>query len=432
MLVGRLAEAQRRPRDRGHQCASPGCALSKHVDPAPGRRILVNMNLASRMSRLGTETAFEVLARARALEAQGRSIIHLEIGEPDFETPANVIAAGKKALDDGFTHYGPSPGLPQLREAIAADFSARRGLDVSPERVVVYPGGKPVMFFMMLALLEAGDEAIFPSPGFPIYESMINYCGATPVALPLREENEFKLDVAELEELVTERTKLVVINSPQNPTGALLGKQEIEAVAKLCADKGLWLLSDEIYSRIIYEGVHDTALRYGDPSRIVVLDGFSKTYAMTGWRLGYGIMSEDFTVPMARLQTNATSCTAAMVQMAGAEALTGDQTAVDNMVQEFHRRRDVIVDGLNAIEGVSCLRPKGAFYVFPNIRETGFSSKELENRLLDEGGVAALSGTSFGAHGDGFLRFSYANSVENIEEALRRFASFLQNTPAPS
>lgn len=389
------------------------------------------MNLATRMSRLGTETAFEILARARALEAKGRSIVHLEIGEPDFETPANVIAAGQKALADGFTHYGPSPGLPQLREAIAADFSKRRGLDVSPDRVVVFPGGKPVMFFMMLALLEEGDEAIYPNPGFPIYESMINYCGAKSVPLPLRQENEFKLDVAELESLVTPKTKMVIINSPQNPTGALLGKAEIEAVAKLCADKGIWLLSDEIYSRIIYEGTHDTALRYGDPSRIVVLDGFSKTFAMTGWRLGYGIMSEEFAVPMARLQTNATSCTAAMVQMAGVEALTGDQSTVENMVKEFHRRRDVIVDGLNALPGVSCLRPKGAFYVFPDIRDTGFGSKELETRLLDEAGIAALSGTSFGKHGDGFLRFSYANSVENIEEALKRFAAFLDKTPAP-
>ncbi len=385
------------------------------------------MNLASRMSRLGTETAFEVLARARALEAQGRSVVHLEIGEPDFETPANVIAAGQKALADGFTHYGPSPGLPQFREAIAADFSARRGYEISPEQVVVFPGGKPVMFFMMLALLEEGDEAIYPNPGFPIYESMIDYCGARAVPLPLREENEFKLDVSELEGLVTDKTKLLIINSPQNPTGALLGTEEIQAVAKLCSDRGIWLLSDEIYSRILYEGAHDTPLKYGDPSRMVVLDGFSKTYAMTGWRLGYGIMSKEFAVPMARLQTNATSCTAAMTQMAGLEALTGDQSDVLAMVEEFHRRRDIIVDGLNALEGIQCLKPKGAFYVFPNIRGTGFSSKELATRLLDEAGVAALSGTSFGAHGDGFLRFSYANSVDNIQEALKRLESFLKS-----
>ncbi len=388
------------------------------------------MDLATRMGRLGTETAFEVLARARALEAKGRSVVHLEIGEPDFDTPAEVIAAGQKALADGFTHYGPSPGLPALREAIAADFTQRRGVEVSPAQVVVFPGGKPVMFFMMLALLEEGDEAVYPNPGFPIYESMIRYTGATPVALPLREENDFKLDVAELESLVTDRTKLVVINSPQNPTGALLGKAEIQAVAELCADKGVWLLSDEIYSRILYEGEHDTALRYGDPSKIVVLDGFSKTYAMTGWRLGYGIMSEEFAVPMARLQTNATSCTAAMTQMAGVEALTGDQAPIDAMVAEFKRRRDVIVEGLDALDGVTCLKPKGAFYVFPNIRGTGFGSKELETRLLDEAGVAALSGTSFGKHGDGYLRFSYANSVENIREALSRFAGFLDEAKA--
>lgn len=389
------------------------------------------MNLATRMSRLGTETAFEVLARAKALEAEGRHIVHLEIGEPDFDTPANIVAAGQKALADGFTHYGPSPGLPALREAVAADFSRRRGLEVGPERVVVVPGGKPIMFFMFLALLEKGDEAIYPNPGFPIYESMIDFAGAKPVPLVLREENEFRVDVDELHSLVTDRTKLVVINSPQNPTGSMLTGDDLKAIAELCAERGLWLLADEIYSRILYDGVeHDTALRYGDPERIVVLDGFSKTYAMTGWRLGYGIMSETFAASMARLQTNATSCTAAMTQMAGVEALTGPQDAVDGMVAEFRRRRDVIVDGLEAIEGVSCLRPHGAFYVFPNIRDTGFSSRELEDRLLGEAGVACLSGTAFGAAGDGYLRFSYANSIENIEEALRRVADFLSTVRA--
>lgn len=388
------------------------------------------MNLASRMSRLGTETAFEVLARARALEAQGRSVIHLEIGEPDFDTPANIVAAAKQALDDGFTHYGPSPGLPQLRQAIAEDFSRRRGVPVTSEQVVVFPGGKPVMFFMLLALLEEGDEAICPNPGFPIYESMIRYSGATVVPLPLRQELEFRVDVDELRSLVTERTKLVIINSPQNPTGSLLTSADIKAIAELCSERGIWLLSDEIYSRLVYEGEHDTALRYGDPNRIVVLDGFSKTYAMTGWRLGYCITSKEFAVSMARLQTNATSCTAAMIQMAGVEALNGPQDDVDTMVAEFARRRTLIVQGLNAIEGISCVEPKGAFYVFPDIRGTGFTSKQLENRLLDEAGVACLSGTSFGAHGEGFLRFSYANSVQNIEEALRRVSSFLAENRA--
>ncbi len=388
------------------------------------------MNLAQRMNRLGTETAFEVLARAKALEAQGRHIVHLEIGEPDFDTPANIVRAGQDALANGFTHYGPSPGLPALREAIAADFSARRGLETSPEQVVVVPGGKPIIFFTVLALLDEGDEAIYPNPGFPIYESMINYVGAKAVPLPLREENEFRVDVDELTSLVTERTKLIVINSPQNPTGSMLTSDDLKAIGKLAADKGIWILSDEIYSRIIYGQEHDTVLRYGDPDRIVVLDGFSKTYAMTGWRLGYGVMSKEFAPSIARLQTNATSCTAAMTQMAGVEALTGPQDDVLAMVAEFERRRRVIVDGLNAIDGVSCVLPHGAFYAFANITGTGMSSKEIEDRLLAEGGVASLSGTSFGAHGDGFLRFSYANSVENIEEALKRFAAFLETAAA--
>ena len=388
------------------------------------------MNLASRMSRLGTETAFEVLARARALEAQGRSIVHLEIGEPDFDTPANIVTAAKQALDQGFTHYGPSPGLPALREAIAADFTRRRGVDVGPERVVVFPGGKPVMFFMMLALLEEGDEAIYPNPGFPIYESMIRYSGAKAVPLPLRQENAFRADVDELRSLITERTKLVIINSPQNPTGSLLTSDDLKAIAEVCAEKGIWLLSDEIYSRLVYEGEHDTPLRYGDPARICVLDGFSKTYAMTGWRLGYCITSAEFAVSMARLQTNATSCTAAMTQMAGVEALTGPQHDVDAMVAEFRARRRLIVDGLNAIDGVSCLQPMGAFYAFADFSATGLTSKQLENRILDEAGVACLAGTSFGAHGEGFVRFSYANSQDNIREALGRVDTFLAKVRA--
>ncbi|MHC5209941.1 MAG: pyridoxal phosphate-dependent aminotransferase [Planctomycetota bacterium] len=389
-----------------------------------------SQNLASRMSRLGTETAFEVLARARALEAKGRHVVHLEIGEPDFDTPANVIAAGQAALGGGFTHYGPAPGLPALREAIAADFTRRRGVQVSPAQVVVFPGGKPVMFFMMLALLEEGDEAVYPNPGFPIYESMIDFSGAKPVPLPLRAENDFRADVDELRSLITSKTKLIVINSPQNPTGSVLTSAELEAIGTLAAERGIWILSDEIYSRIIYGAEHDTVMRYGDGERIVVLDGFSKTYAMTGWRLGYGIMPEAFAASMARLQTNATSCTAAMTQMAGVEALTGPQDEVERMVEAFRERRDVIVSGLNALDGVRCVEPKGAFYVFPDIRGTGLSSRDLETRLLDEAGVACLSGTAFGAHGDGYLRFSYANSVENIREALSRVARFLANAAA--
>ncbi len=388
------------------------------------------MKLASRMARLGTETAFEVLARARALEAQGRHIVHLEIGEPDFDTPANIVRAGQEALAKGFTHYGPSAGLPALREAIAADYSRRRGVTVHPDQVVVFPGGKPVMFFMLLALLEEGDEAIYPNPGFPIYESMIQYSGATAVPLPLRVEREFRADVDELASLVTPRTKVIVINSPQNPTGSMLTTDDLRAIGALAADRGVWILSDEIYSRITYDSPHDTVLRYGDPSRIVVLDGFSKTYAMTGWRLGYGIMPLAFAPVMARLQTNATSCTASMTQMAGVEALNGPQESVDRMVAEFRARRDVIVSGLNALDGVRCLLPHGAFYAFPDIRGTGLSSRELESRLLSEAGVACLSGTAFGEHGNGFLRLSYANSVDNIRLALTRLAEFLQKATA--
>jgi aspartate/methionine/tyrosine aminotransferase len=389
-----------------------------------------DMDLAGRMSRLGTETAFEVLAAARALEAQGQKIVHLEIGEPDFDTPANVVAAGQKALGEGFTHYGPSSGLPALREAIAEDFTRRRGVEVSPAQVVVYPGGKPVMFFMLLALLEDGDEAVYPNPGFPIYESMIRFSGATAVPLPLRPEHGFRADVDELRGLVTPRTKLIVINSPQNPTGSMLTSDDLAAIGTFAAERGLWILSDEIYSRIVYGAEHDTVMRYGDTDRIVVLDGFSKTYAMTGWRLGYGIMPEAFAAPMARLQTNATSCTASMTQMAGVEALRGPQDDVERMVAAFRERRDVIVSGLRALDGVDCVEPQGAFYVFPDVRGTGLSSKELETRLLQEAGVACLSGTAFGAHGDGFLRFSYANSVDNIHEALRRVAGFLERAAA--
>jgi aspartate/methionine/tyrosine aminotransferase len=400
------------------------------VQPPALLDILRGMKLASRMSRLGTETAFEVLARARALEAQGRHIVHLEIGEPDFDTPANVIRAGQEALANGFTHYGPSAGLPALREAIAADAGSRRRLEIKPEQVVVFPGGKPVMFFMFLALLEEGDEAIFPNPGFPIYQSMIEYVGATAIPLPLRIENTFRADVDELARLITPRTKVIVINSPENPTGSMLSTDDLKAIGKLAAERGIWILSDEIYSRIVYGVEHDTVLRYGDPSRIVILDGFSKTYAMTGWRLGYGIMPAEFTPVMSRLQTNATSCTAAMTQMAGVEALTGPQDSVDRMVDEFQKRRDVIVAGLNDLPGVKCLVPSGAFYAFPDIRGTGLSSKELEHRLLAEAGVACLSGTAFGEYGNGFLRFSYANSVENIREALGRFERFLHATVA--
>ncbi|HHI81320.1 MAG TPA: pyridoxal phosphate-dependent aminotransferase [Planctomycetes bacterium] len=386
------------------------------------------MRLAKKMGNLGTETAFEVLARAKALEAEGRKVVHLEIGEPDFDTPANIIRAGVEAMQGGWTHYGPSAGLPELREAIAAEIGRTRGIKVGADEVVVVPGGKPIMFFLMLAVLEEGTEAVYPNPGFPIYESMIRYTGAKAVPVPLREENEFALDVEELAGLLNENTRLLILNSPSNPCGGVLSKGDLDRLAKVLeAYPDLWILSDEIYSRILYEGEHHSLASYPElRKRVVILDGFSKTYAMTGWRLGYGVMDPELAARIAQLQTNATSCTAAFTQRAGIEALTGPQDEVVKMVQEFQRRRDVIVDGLNALPGVSCKKPKGAFYVFPNVKELGKPSKELENLLLEKAGVASLTGTSFGAHGEGYLRFSYANSVENIEEALRRFRALIE------
>ncbi len=380
-----------------------------------------SMKLATRMGRLGTETAFEVLVRARALEAQGRDIVHLEIGEPDFDTPANVIEAGCTALQSGWTHYGPAAGVPELRQAIADYLNRSRQTNYRPENIVVTPGGKPIMFFVILALLEAGDEAIYPNPGFPIYESMINFVGATPVPAPLREEREFALDVDELATLITPRTKLLIINSPGNPTSGVLNRSDIEAIAKLAVEHDLIVLADEIYSEILYEGEHvSIATMPRMAERTIVLDGFSKTYAMTGWRLGYGAMPEDFAGLISKLMVNSVSCTSMAVQQAGIEALIGPQDDVHSMVEAFRRRRDIMVDGLNAIDGISCVRPKGAFYVFPNIIATGMSSKEFADFLLNEHGVAALAGTSFGKYGEGYLRLSYANSEENLRKALER------------
>ena len=379
------------------------------------------MRLATRMGRLGTETAFEVLVRARALEAAGRDVVHLEIGEPDFDTPANIIEAGCHALRTGWTHYGPAAGLPELREAIANYLNRSRGTSYGPEHIVVTPGGKPIMFFTILALLESGDEAIYPNPGFPIYESMINFTGATPVPIPLREEREFALDVAELASLITPRTKLLIINSPGNPTGGVLSREDLAAIAELAVKHDLVVLADEIYSEILYEGEHvSIATMPGMAERTIILDGFSKTYAMTGWRLGYGAMPADFAEQVAKLMVNSVSCTSMAVQRAGIEALTGPQDEVRTMVDAFRRRRDLIVDGLNAIPGIRCLRPKGAFYVFPNITGTGMTSKQFADHLLNEHGVAALAGTSFGQYGEGYLRLSYANSEENLKKALER------------
>ena len=377
------------------------------------------------MARLGTETAFEVLVKARALEAKGRDIVHLEIGEPDFDTPRNIIDAGCDALHKGFTHYGPSAGLPQLREAIAQYVSETRRVDVSPDEVVVVPGGKPIIFFSILALCEQGDEVIYPNPGFPIYESMINYVGAKVVPIRLREEMDFRLDVDELAGLINDRTKLIIINSPQNPTGGVLTKTDIERIAKAIGDRNIMMLSDEIYSRLIFEGEHHSIMSLdGMKERTILLDGFSKTYAMTGWRMGYGVMRADFAAHIARLMTNSSSCTAGFTQIAGVEALRGPQDSVDQMCAEFKKRRDVMVAGLNKIKGFSCRLPKGAFYVFPNITKTGWKSKKLADALLDDAGVAGLSGTAFGDFGEGYLRFSVANSIENIEKALERVDSW--------
>jgi aspartate/methionine/tyrosine aminotransferase len=373
------------------------------------------------MTRLGTETAFEVLVRARALEAKGRDIVHLEIGEPDFDTPANIIEAGSDAMHKGFTHYGPSAGLPPLRDAIAKYVSETRGVNATPEEVVVVPGGKPIIFFSILALVEEGDEVIYPNPGFPIYESMIEFLGAKAVPIQLREEMEFRFDVNELAGLINDRTKLIILNSPQNPTGGVFEKKDVEDIARAIGDRNIMILTDEIYSRLIFEGEHHSIMSLdGMKDRCILLDGFSKTYAMTGWRMGYGVMRADLAAHIARLMTNSNSCTASFTQIAGVEAIQGPQDAVNEMCQKFKERRDVMVKGLNQIKGFSCLSPKGAFYVFPNIKETGWPSKKLADALLEDAGVAALSGTAFGRFGEGYLRFSVANSIENIEKALDR------------
>ncbi|MFZ0417226.1 MAG: pyridoxal phosphate-dependent aminotransferase [Candidatus Sulfotelmatobacter sp.] len=379
------------------------------------------LQLARRMSRLGTETAFEVLNKARALERQGKSIIHLEIGEPDFDTPANVIEAAVDALHHGWTHYGPSAGLPELRQTIADYVSRTRGVKVTPEEVVVVPGGKPIIFFTIMSLIDEEDEVIYPNPGFPIYESMIRYVGGKAVPIQLREDRDFSLDVSELAALITDRTKLIILNSPQNPTGGVMQRRDVEQVAKLIGDRNILVLSDEIYSRLLFEGQHFSIMSVpGMQERTILLDGFSKTYAMTGWRMGYGVMRPDLAAHITRLMTNSNSCTASFTQMAGIEALRGDQTSVDHMCAEFKRRRDVFVAGLNKIKGFSCRLPKGAFYVFPNITKTGWKSKPLADALLEQAGVAALSGTAFGEFGESYLRFSVANSMENLQQALDR------------
>lgn len=390
-------------------------------------KITHELHLANRMSRLGTETAFEVLVRAKALEKQGRDIVHLEIGEPDFDTPSNIIEAASNALHKGWTHYGPSAGLPDLRETIANYVSRTRNVRTSADEVVVVPGGKPIIFYTILALADLGDEVIYPNPGFPIYESMINFVGAKPVPIQLREELDFRLDVDELKALISNRTKLIILNSPQNPTGGVLGQQDVRDIAEAIGDRDIMVLSDEIYSRLLFEGDHHSIMSLPDwKERTILLDGFSKTYAMTGWRMGYGVMRSDLAQHISRLMTNSNSCTASFTQIAGIEALTGDQSSVDRMNQEFMRRRDVFHERINKIKGFSCRKPKGAFYMFPNIEKTGWPSKKLADALLDQAGVAALSGTAFGAFGEGYLRFSIANSMQNINKALDRVEEWVK------
>jgi aspartate aminotransferase len=386
----------------------------------------LELRLASRMSRLGTETAFEVLNRARQLEKQGKEIIHLEIGEPDFDTPANVIEAGVDALHKGWTHYGPAAGIPDLRQTIADYVSRTRKVPVSSEEVVVVPGGKPIIFFTILALIDAGDEVIYPNPGFPIYESMIKYSLGKAIPIPLREERDFSVDVKELASLITDRTKLIILNSPHNPTGGVLTRKDIFEIAEAIGDRNILILSDEIYSRLIYEGDHFSIMSVpGFKERTILLDGFSKTYAMTGWRLGYGVMRPDLAVHISRLVINSNSCTASFTQVAGIEALRGDQSSVEKMSAEFRRRRDAFVAGLNKIKGFSCRTPKGAFYTFPNIMKTGWTSRKLADALLEQAGVACLSGTAFGEYGEGYLRFSVANSLENLHKALNRIEDWV-------
>ena len=383
-------------------------------------------SLASRQDRLGTETAFLTLARARELEAQGRHIVHLEIGEPDFDTPEHIKDAAKKALDDGFTHYGPSPGEMPAREAIAAHQTERQGYDIAPDRIIVTPGGKPVMFFSILALIEEGDEVIYPNPGFPIYESMINYAGGTAVPIPLEERFDFSLDVDRLESLVTDNTKLLIVNSPNNPCGSVITDEDLERIAKIAVENDLIVLSDEIYKDMYYSGSHTSITEFdGLVERTIILDGFSKSYAMTGWRLGYGVFPDFMMDAVTKLMTNSVSCTSVAVQMAGIAALQGPQDSVSEMMTEFRIRRDLVVEGLNNLPGVTCRTPGGAFYAFPNISGTGLDSRTFADRAMDEAGVALLSGTAFGEYGDGYVRISFANSQDNLRLAIDRLGEML-------
>jgi len=376
------------------------------------------------MDGLGTETAFEVLAKAKALEKQGREIIHLEIGEPDFDTPTNIKEAAVKAMKAGYTHYVPAAGIPELREAIAEYLSESRGIDVDPEEVVVTPGAKPIIFFSILACVELGDEVMYPNPGFPIYESMINFVGAKPVPMPLKEENDFRIDNEDTIGKINKKTKMIILNSPENPTGGVLDKGNLEAIVDRVKNRDdVFVLSDEVYCQIIYEGKHQSIASLPSmKEKTILMDGFSKTYAMTGWRLGYAAMRKDLAQKVTQLMINSNSCTCAFTQMAGVEALRGPQTESKKMDEEFRRRREVIVSGLNKIKGITCKKPRGTFYVFPNVKSFKMESKKLSEYILQKAGVAVLSGTAFGAYGEGYLRLSFANSVGNIEKALNRIS----------
>ncbi len=390
-------------------------------------RLSGKTRVAERIGRLQGEGAIEVFAKASALEAQGRDIIHLEIGEPDFDTPANIVKAGIEALKAGHTHYCPAPGIPELREAIAEHVSATRGIRVQPSEVVVTPGSKAIAFFAILALVEPADEVIYPDPGFPVFESMIDFVGARPVPVSLLEERDFRFDIDDLRKRISPQTKLIIINSPQNPTGGVLEREDLEEIAAIARERDIYVLSDEIYSRLQYEGEFCSIATFsGMQERTVILDGFSKAYAMTGWRLGYGVMPEDLATHITKLVINSNSCTATFIQWAGLQALKGPQDEVERMASAFKSRREIMVEGINSIDAIHCIKPRGAFYVFPNVQEVGMSSRDLAKYLLEEAGVATLPGTAFGDHGEGFIRVSYANSVENIKRGLERLSAALE------
>jgi aspartate aminotransferase len=388
----------------------------------------VNFRWAERMSRLGTESAFEVLAHARRLEAEGRDVIHLEIGEPDYATPQNIIDAATRALNDGATHYTPASGIPSVREATARYVTRRTGVPTAAENIVIVPGSKNILAFLLLSIIEAGDEVIVPDPGYPIYRSLVSFLGATPVSAPIRQSNDFRLDLEELRSLVTPRTRLLIVNTPANPTGGMLTREDCESIAQLAIERDLVVLTDEIYGRLTYEGEHVSMYSLdGMAERTVLLDGVSKAWAMCGWRLGFGAMPVELARRMDTLMINSSSCAAAFTQLAAIEAFESEESdaAVEAMVADFKHRRDVVVDGLNRIPGITCRRPAGAFYAFPDITATGWDDRELRDALLDEVGVAVLAGSSFGPHGAGHIRLSYANSVVNIERALDRIALHL-------